>query len=112
MCGLGGAVAARSGVAQHLLDWCVSPKETPLCGCNRRQLCLSRQLCLCRLQNMLTAVMYPHERTGYKDPKEPCNRTDKRNGGDFRRFERCGRLLVSRSSCHAAADWPNPHMAD
>lgn len=39
-------------------------------------------------QNMLTAVMYKHEPTGYKDPKDPANRNDKRNGGEFRRFER------------------------
>jgi hypothetical protein len=37
---------------------------------------------------MLTAVVYPQKPSGYMDPKDPCNRSDKRNGGDFRRFER------------------------
>jgi hypothetical protein len=37
---------------------------------------------------MLTAVPHPHAETGYKDPRDPCNRTDKRNGGQYRRFER------------------------
>lgn len=39
-------------------------------------------------QNMLTAVPYPQKKTGFKDPADPCNRSDKRNGGDYRRFER------------------------
>lgn len=39
-------------------------------------------------QNMLTAVPYPQKKTGFKDPVDPCNRSDKRNGGDYRRFER------------------------
>ncbi|WIA16306.1 hypothetical protein OEZ85_013007 [Tetradesmus obliquus] len=38
-------------------------------------------------QCMLTAVPHPHAKTGYKDPRDPCNRTDKRNGGQYRRFE-------------------------
>lgn len=57
------------------------------------------------LQNMLTAVMYPHGRTGYKDPKEPCNRTDKRNGGEFRRFERYGSCAMERYGSCATARW-------
>jgi hypothetical protein len=40
-------------------------------------------------QNMLTAVMHPHTRTGYKDSRDACNKTDRHNGGDYRRFERC-----------------------
>jgi hypothetical protein len=39
-------------------------------------------------QNMLQAQMHPHMKTGYKDIYDPCNRSDKRNGGDFRRFDR------------------------
>jgi hypothetical protein len=41
-----------------------------------------------QFQNMLTAVPHPHAKTGHKDPRDPCNRTDKRNGGQYRRFER------------------------
>jgi len=39
-------------------------------------------------QNMLTAIPHPHRKTGYKSQSDPCNRSDKRNGGEFRRFER------------------------
>lgn len=50
-----------------------------------------------QFQNALTAVPYPHQQTGYKDPHDPCNRSDKRNGGQYRRFERYtkGRMLHS-----------------
>lgn len=37
-------------------------------------------------QNTLMAVPYPHKLTGYKDPKDPCNRLDKHYGGGFRQF--------------------------
>jgi len=34
----------------------------------------------------LLAVAHPQKRTGYKDPLDFCNRTDKSNGGDFRTY--------------------------
>lgn len=37
-------------------------------------------------QNTLQAVPYPHKMTGYKDARDPCNRTDKHYGGAYRQF--------------------------
>ena len=30
---------------------------------------------------------FPHHKTGYKDPRNNCNRTDRRNGGEFSTYE-------------------------
>ena len=39
------------------------------------------------LNNELLARPFPHHKTGYKDPRNNCNRTDRRNGGEFSTYE-------------------------
>ena len=39
------------------------------------------------LNNELLARPFPHHKTGYKDPRNNCNRTDRRNGGEFSMYE-------------------------
>lgn len=48
-------------------------------------------------QNTLCAVRYPHEATGYKDPKDPCHR---RSSMAYRRHAHClsGRLHTEESA--------------
>lgn len=76
------------------------PTSCCCCGCVLLSLSASYVsllvLLLLLLQNMLTAVVHPCTPSGYQDPADPCNRTDKRNGGEFRRFERCCTLHAGR----------------
>eukprot|EP00877_Chromochloris_zofingiensis_P006010 jgi/Chrzof1/1662/Cz10g16100.t1 len=47
-------------------------------------------------QNTLQAVPHPQTKTGHKDKFDPCNRSDKRNGGDFKRFDSAYRRDFAR----------------
>eukprot|EP00873_Tetraselmis_striata_P018389 jgi/Tetstr1/438653/TSEL_027203.t1 len=46
----------------------------------------------------LKAGMFPDNKTGFKDPRDPCNKTNKSNGGEFRTYN------STYSSAYAAVD--------
>lgn len=42
----------------------------------------------------LKAGMFPDNKTGFKDPRDPCNKTNKSNGGEFRTYNRWAVCLI------------------
>ena len=39
-------------------------------------------------QNQLVAGMFKDNTDGFKDPRDPCNKSNKSNGGDFVTYQR------------------------
>lgn len=50
-------------------------------------------------QNLLMAGMFEDNHAGFKDKRDPCNKTNKSNGGDFVTYARSGYWMDHYLTC-------------